>query len=65
MLNFLMGPHIRQILDQQFNLSYFCHMSWKDSQEMIPFEREFLHNRLEEQHNFEKKEMEEMTKELK
>ena len=52
-------------MDQQFNLSYFCHMTWTDTQLMLPFEREFLHNRLQKQHEFEKKEMENSLKENK
>jgi len=55
MVNLFKGPSNKFILDQQFNLSYHMNMTWQDTQSMIPYEREILFHRLQEQFEHEKK----------
>lgn len=56
------GPTIEQIIDDQFNLSYHVHMTWADSQSMVPFERDILTHRLNKQIEYERKKVEDAQK---
>lgn len=62
MVSFMKGPPPKYIVDQQFNLSYHMNMTWKDTQDMIPYEREIIFNRLHEQIEAERKKYEESLK---
>lgn len=47
-----------EIMDQQFDLVYFGHFIYEDTQKMAPVEREYFYDRLVRRKEFEKEERE-------